>query len=75
MVRKDFVGEPDNVLREVLKLLRHLSALDGGRGDVRPVLQEMFQLPQQLASMRQVLLGDEPEPGDGVPYAPPRSRL
>ena len=72
-ITQDFLGEPDDVLGEVLKLLRHLATLD----DVRPELREMFQLPQQLAPMRQALLGDEPEPDDGSHPSPPspRSRL
>jgi hypothetical protein len=68
---QDFVGEPDSVLPEVLKLLRHLAALD----DVRPTLRKMFQLPEQLAPMRQMFLGNEPEPGLPPSASAPRSRL
>lgn len=68
---QDFVGKPDNVLPEVLKLLRHLASLD----DVRPTLRKMFQLPEQLAHMRQMFLGDEPEPGLPSSMPAPRSCL
>ena len=68
--RQDFVGEPDDVLPEVLKLLRHLATLE----DVRPALREMFQLPEQLSPMRRQLLGNELEPGDASPSTRP-SRL
>ena len=68
--RQDFVGEPDDVLSEVLKLLRHLATLD----DVRPALREMFQLLEQLSPMRRQLLGNEPELGNASPSTP-RSRL
>ena len=72
--RQDFVGEPDEVLPEVLKLLRHLATLD----DVRPALRKMFQLPEQLGPLRHQLLGNEPEPDHSLPSPlprTPRSRL
>mmetsp|Transcript_79601 Transcript_79601/g.221480 ORF Transcript_79601/g.221480 Transcript_79601/m.221480 type:complete len:282 (-) Transcript_79601:100-945(-) len=49
----DFVGEPDDALGEVLRLLHNLNASDS---DVRPVLQKLFGLEALLSSVRARLL-------------------
>jgi hypothetical protein len=60
----DFVGQPDDVLAGVLKVLRQLDALPGD-GDVRPALREMYSLPNKLAHVAEQLL----------PSQTPRSKL
>ena len=50
----DFVGEPDNALPAVLKLLQELEPLP----DVRPRLDEIFHMEPQLNNLRHALLGD-----------------
>jgi len=52
----DFVGKSDQILPAVLRLLRQLAPLE----DVRPTLDTMFELQEQLRDMRTRLLGPGP---------------
>ena len=49
----DFVGEPDEVLDVVLKLLKDLKA----DADVRPRLMKLFNLEKHLADYSKRVLG------------------
>lgn len=52
----DFVGEPDNVLSQVLELLKRLNA---EAADVRPVLSSIFGLETMLTDVRREILGPQ----------------